>query len=234
MLGNWGREFIKTLSSLADFDSIALNSRTPSLGVLAMFANRLTLFGLIGSLSLCVVAPARAWETFHDTKTVKLPPQKVSLQLSEPSVMIKDRSLRALGASPVVGTLYMPLQTAPLGFGFLNSAPAPAPAPSALDETLQKALESEHYAIKSAGAKAAFEAEVKAHVKLMQKLAPSDVGPDAVPSDIKDKLDAINKRLDSFDARLTSVEKLLLIHDNYLRKQIEQIPPPKGPDMPKQ
>lgn len=184
---------------------------------------------LTGSAAVCALllgrAPAAAWDC-KDSKTVKLPPQRITIETSPPHVGVKERlTSRSVTA---VGTLYMPLQTPVVGFGL--AAPA-APAPSIADSPLNRALEAEQYKIRAAAAQAAFDAEVKALQELRQKLASGAAekgGPTTTDvTAIRQSIDKINESLKILDERMTAVEKLLLVHDNYLRAQVEKKEPPK-------
>jgi hypothetical protein len=125
------------------------------------------------------------------------------------------------------GAVYMP-----------TNAPTPqmvgVPIPPARDEALDRAIEAEQYAIKAEAARAAFKAEVEGRQRLLQKLnSLSSSGPAttaaAIPADIESKLQTINQRLDQIAARLTDVERLLLIHDNYLQELYKTLPPGAAP-----
>jgi len=138
-----------------------------------------------------------------------------------------SRGLR--GARDFAGAVYMP-----------TNAPTPqmvgVPIPAARDEALDRAIEAEQYAIKAEAARAAFRAEVEGRQRLLQKLnslsSSGQTTTAGVPPDIEGKLREINDRLDKIATRITDVERLLLIHDNYLQELYKVIPPGAAPPPP--
>jgi len=127
------------------------------------------------------------------------------------------------------GAVYMP-----------TNAPTPqvvgVPIPAARDEALDRAIEAEQYAIKAEAARAAFRAEVEGRQRLLLKLnslsSSGQTTTAGVPADIESKLRDINDRLDKIATRITDVERLLLIHDNYLQELYKVIPPGATPPPP--
>jgi hypothetical protein len=133
------------------------------------------------------------------------------------------------GARDFAGAVYMPTNAAaPQMVG--------VPIPPARDEALDRAIEAEQYSIKAEAARAAFRAEVEGRQRLLQKLnslsSSGQTTTAAVPADIESKLQTINQRLDQIAARMTDVERLLLIHDNYLQELYKKFPPGGAPTGP--
>jgi len=138
-----------------------------------------------------------------------------------------SRGLR--GARDFAGAVYMPTNAAtPQMIG--------VPMPPPRDEALDRAIEAEQFAIKAEAARAAFKAEVEGRQRLLMKLnslsSSGQTTTAAVPTDIEGKLRDINQRLDQIATRITDVERLLLIHDNYLQELYKVIPPGATPPPP--
>jgi hypothetical protein len=159
---------------------------------------------------LACASNAFAWDC-KDGKTVRLPGQKVVIQTGDPILSHRDRA--ATRGAPTVGTLYMPMQMQMFGIGVATGSES-----RGFDDSITRALESEHHTMKAAAARAAFEAEVKHKQALLAKLsAGSKLESTAA---LEESITKINARLDEMNKRLNSVEQLLVIHDNYIRKSL--------------
>jgi hypothetical protein len=219
---------MKTLSQLAD-ELHVTHKPTTRCGV--TMSSRLLAFGFAGVGALLSTAVAAAHGDC-DTKTVKLPPQKVILETSSPTFGHKDRGYYRSGVVPL-GTLYMPLQLPLAGYGY--GVTAPPPSTSGPDETINKALEAENYKMRAMSARAAFEAEVKHKQDLLKRLSTATSGTGTGTADVSaldDTIKKINDRLDAMNDRMAAVEKLLIVHDNYIQEQLKKTPAPApAPEM---
>lgn len=177
-------------------------------------------FGLV----LCWGAPASAWDLFHghgDTKKVKLPPQHVELQVAQPSIAVRERVTRGVVTTPVIGTLYMPLATPIIPFG-LSGAAAPPTREFVESDPLARAHEAERHLLAHDRARAAFQAESAATQRAMSRMAPPAADSrDAKSCDaeLSRRIQELGDRIDKLNDRLTAVERLLIVHDNYLQQQ---------------
>jgi hypothetical protein len=124
---------------------------------------------------------------------------------------------RAIG-----GPVYVPTNApAPQTMGVV-----PVPIPPARDTAIERAMEAEHHAIQAEAARAAFRAEVEGKQRLLQRLGASyTTQPGTTPADVDSQLRAITDKLDRLATRLTDVERLLLVHDNYLQEMYKTWPP---------
>jgi hypothetical protein len=112
------------------------------------------------------------------------------------------------------------------------SAPQAAMPPLALSlanqvehNPLATAHECELLQLRQERCRAALQAEMEYTKKVLERMGRPgvDSGRDAgVSAEIQQKLNSITASLAQIEGRLTAVEKLLLIHDNYLR---DKIPP---------
>jgi hypothetical protein len=126
----------------------------------------------------------------------------------------KDRGIRG-------GPVYVPTNApAPQPMGI------PVPIPPARDTAIERAIDAEYHAIQAEAARAAFRAEVEGKQRLLQKLStPYTTTAGALPADVESRLQAISDKLDRLATRLTDVERLLLVHDNYLQELYKAWPP---------
>jgi len=127
----------------------------------------------------------------------------------------KDRGVRG------IGSVYVPTNApAPQPMGI------PVPIPPARDSAIERAIDAEYHAIQAEAARAAFRAEVEGKQRLLQKLGtPYATTAGALPADVESRLQAITDKLDRLATRLTDVERLLLVHDNYLQELYKAWPP---------
>ena len=153
-------------------------------------------------------ASARAWEHDGKTKTFRVP-VKVTVKPSDFSATIAARASR-----PFTHTILY--------------APAPLLVSPYTDPSKDRNAETDADRYQKALLEvASFEAKVK----VMQKLTGAAASDRTVDGkDIKQWLEQIDKNLQVIDQRLTAVEKLLLVHDNYLRSNLPKIDEKKGPE----
>jgi hypothetical protein len=171
------------------------------------------------SLGICAfistALPASAWD--KNSRTVRLPGQKVVIQTGEPSVT--TRGIASRGAV-TLGTLYMPLNLPLTGVGGVGDSRGIA------DDSLTKAIEAEQHNMRAASAKAAFKAEIEYKLSILKRL--SSPGSEVTSDDeaISKSIQQINNRLEVLEKQLTAIEHLLIIHDNYLQEKVKKEPLP--------
>jgi hypothetical protein len=170
------------------------------------------------AISFCVAAilatasSAFAWD--KDSRTVRLPGQKVVIQTGDPSVTVRER-VAARSAHFPLNTLFVPMQMPLIGVGVPLTS---GTGSRGFDESISRALEAEHHTMMAASARAAFDAEVKHKQNLLKKLGTESKSESN--ASIEEAIVKINSRLDEMQKRLTAVEQLLVIHDNYIRKSL--------------
>jgi len=135
----------------------------------------------------------------------------------------KHQKASGYTAGNIAAPVYMPM-----------SAPQSAMPPLALSlanqvehNPLATAHECELLQLRQERCRAALQAEMNYTKKVLERITTPGTdaasGP-AVSAEIQQKLNTITNSLAQIEGRLTAVEKLLLIHDNYLR---DKIPPAK-------
>jgi hypothetical protein len=210
--------------------------------------------------------PARAGEFLHnlfhgskgccaETQRITLPAQQVEVVAEQPRVVVREMGVRsihrtaAVGAVPV-GTVYMPMAfqvPAVSMMGAFNSAPVHEVTESA--NPLEVAHRAEVMALRSEQARAELQATVAAHQRVLQRIAagpaPSPNGSD-ISSSVEQRLNQLSSDLTQLTNRVSSVERLLIIHDNVLKTKVggssgtgsPSVPTPSsdsstGPETPK-
>jgi hypothetical protein len=178
-------------------------------------------FSLIACAALAYFpSPSFAWDAWcNNGKTVKLPGQKITIVTGDATV-----GTRSKGA--VVGTTLVPTLYMPLGMPLVNApTPVPAPAPAngiaaTDDPALGAAMAAEHHKLNQARNQAFFNADLQYRNDLSKRLGSSGVAPSSATTDttIANQVQTIITTLKNIDDRLTAVEKMLLVHDNYLKE----------------
>jgi hypothetical protein len=101
------------------------------------------------------------------------------------------------------------------------------------DNPLRTVHAAEVAKLRQARASAAAKAEIEAAQRVLDRLnASSDCSkpqPDACKpqTDLGQRIKLVGEKIDKLADRLNAVEKLSLIHDNYLSKDFQKTPPPK-------
>ena len=159
-----------------------------------------------------------------ETDRVTLPAQLVEIRTSRPQVTIREvaparevaaRSMRhhAVAATPV-GMIYMPVALPQLA-----AFPAVGAAPCHDSNPLTEAHAAETAQLHSEHAKAKLQATIDAHNRVMARITGSKPsGGDQ--SEIQKRLDELKTQLTELNTRVTSVEKLLIIHDNIIQEKL--------------
>jgi hypothetical protein len=157
-----------------------------------------------------------------NTQTIKLPPQQITVESVQPKVAVRDTRLtvgQAIAVPPVVATIFTPLQ---LGVGTTETK---TETRSAL---LTSYHEAEHHLLAVAQARAAQKAELDAadrvHKRLLSSLQDSTDDSCKKPAQDKNCADAdkIAAQLQQINARLTELEKNMIVHDVLLNKLYEK------------
>jgi hypothetical protein len=92
---------------------------------------------------------------------------------------------------------------------------------------LATAHEAELHQLRAERAKAALQAEIAYAQRVLGRLGtnPTETGPGVKGTDVadlKDQVQKLNASIQLLDSRLTGVEKLLLIHDNYIAPRAKE------------
>jgi hypothetical protein len=166
--------------------------------------------------------------------TVKLPAQRVVVETAAPRVSVQQTQV-SRGVAPAIGTVYMPVSLPVTGRG---TAPTQGEAPPPEDNPLRAVHAAELAQLRQAMARAMAKAEIEAAQRVLDRLNAADcpkpqVEPTKPPPDLKDRIKEVGDRIDKIADRIDAIEKLSLIHDNYLQKEIQKANPPKPSDTPK-
>jgi hypothetical protein len=163
-----------------------------------------------------------------DTQTVKLPAQQVEVERAAPRITVTDTTRVSRAAYPAIGTIYMPMAV-PLA-GFATGRDFESTRDEEYD-ALRTAHMAERAKLRHDQARSALNAEVEAKKRVLERLGTPDSTP--APSDLNDRINKISDKIDKLTDRVSSLEKLVLIHDNYLREQIKNLPHPETTPAPK-
>lgn len=182
-----------------------------------------------------------------ETTRVTLPARQVEVVTEQPRVVVREMTparevaARCLhrtavtamvpAAAPVaIGTVYMPVslphvQTVPL----VGAAPCREVTEG---NPLEAAHQAEVLALQSDHARARLAATIEAQNRVMARLtggrAAVGVGSSDPGADILQKLSDLQGKLNQLNDRVTSVEKLLVIHDEVIRQKVLGVPPSAG------
>jgi hypothetical protein len=198
--------------------------------------------------------PLWAGDLFHkhcaETQRVTLPSQQVEVTRETPRVVVREVSparevvsrtvkhrAAEVGVVPI-GTVYLPMAM-PM---FPAALPA-APASREIYETrelesnpLEAAHRAELAALRSERARRELEVTMEAHQRVLQRIAapsPSSraLSDSASTAAIEKRLNDLSGEIQKLNDRVTSVEKLLLYHDNLLTQNPASRAAP-GPGLP--
>src|SRR5207249_912484 len=137
---------------------------------------------------------------------------------------------RARGVvAPVIGTVYMPIT----GIGTAPAARDVSTTTVVEDNPLRLVHAAELAQLRNARARAAAKADIEAALRVLERLAdcgkpPAD-GPQP-PTELAQKIKAVSEKIDQIGDRLDAVEKLALIHENYIRSDRDKRDPMKPMD----
>jgi hypothetical protein len=190
-------------------------------------------WGRSAALSFVLVwglaSPVRAGHLFHgchadgcDT-TVNLPPQRVTVEAAPARVSVQETMQVSRGfVAPVMGAVYMPVAMPVMGFGV--GVTGGAADTSAEDNPLRSVHAAELAQMRHTRAHAAARAEVEAAARVLARSAPADAATlkGTASTDLDQRIKDLSATIDKFADRLSAVERLTLIHDNYLRDLIQK------------
>lgn len=202
--------------------------------------------GRVAALCLALLPATASAGDFHwpklcqdkkscDTDRVTLPAQQVEIRTSRPQVTIREvsparevaaRTFKHHGVSAVpIGTIYLPV-----ALPHLAAFPAVGAAPCIEANPLSEAHAAETAQLHSDHARAKLQATIDAHNRVMSRIAAgsrvSSSGGDQ--SDIQKRLEELKGQLTELNTRVTSVEKLLIIHDNIIQEKLLATTPDKN------
>jgi hypothetical protein len=172
-----------------------------------------------------------------NSQAIQLPAQRVLVETAPPRVTVRETTRPSRSTLPVVGTIFMPMAM-PLAMP-LAQCGGGRDMESFREEDanpLRSAQMAELYALRHEQARAAFRAEVEAKQRILQRMTAGRQTDSSSgdTSALETRLKEIDGRIQQLADRIGAVEKLLVIHDNYLRGQMQQkselIPRPKDQD----
>lgn len=183
-------------------------------------------FGLLSSLT----PSARGGNLFGCSSggcetTVNIPPQRVVLETSAPRVSVQDTCRPARGPlPPVVGMVYMPMAFPVGGFGI--GLPGGPDVTREEDTSLRTAFEAQAHMLRYDKARASLDAEIAHKRSILSRMSvPMATAETSGSSDLNSKISALTEKIDKLNERLTNLEKLVIIHDNYLKEKIQKDKP---------
>jgi len=161
-------------------------------------------------------------DTGCNAQVVKLPPQQIAVESVQPRVVVRESRLQVAPAfqvapAPVVATIFTPV-TLPLP-GALTAADTRIEEHSA---ALLATHEAEHHVLAVAKARAAQKMDLEYTNRVHQRMlaALQDVADDSAAKVQVDKTSKaeIQAQLTSIANRITELEKLVILHDEVLKK----------------
>jgi hypothetical protein len=126
------------------------------------------------------------------------------------------------GAFPaVIGTVYMPMAFPAVGAIGTREADV-----STVDDynPLRTAHEAEYYQFRHEKARAALRAEMDAKQRVLSRMGTATPSDSTTCTDLDKRITDLKTSIDKLNDRLTSVEKLVLIHDAYLKELQKKMP----------
>lgn len=165
---------------------------------------------------------------------VKLPGQEIVIQPARPNVIVNEsvavnrgRSRGFIAAPPVVATIYTPSTFSLPPIGFVEE-PRGFSAPRGLCDSSREMLDAAYQSIEMEHNFRLLQARQLAEQQTMRNLASQmtrtlrqasefnvvDNGASKITSD------EISKKLTELTNRIANLEKMVLIHDNYIRSQV--------------
>ncbi|MBI1916604.1 MAG: hypothetical protein HYS12_17995 [Planctomycetes bacterium] len=157
-----------------------------------------------------------------NAEVVKLPAQQVTVEATRPQVTVHERVARysrvAAPVAPVVATVYTPaLVSLPVAASLVESSPATF-RESTGASLLRAAHEMEFQHMEVEKLRAAHQAEMQATNRVYARLRTSLSQAGDTPTPASN--DAILAQLKDLNDRLTSLEKLVYTHDNFIKKKL--------------
>ncbi len=146
-----------------------------------------------------------------------------------PRVVTRD-TVRLGRSLPVIGTIYTPMAAMPLGVAAgreISVERGDDGDSSRMGGTgaLHSAQVAEIAALRQAQSRAALKEEIDFAQRIYDRLGTSSAStPSTMPSD---QLQALTAKIDKLAERVAAIEKMVLIHDNVLKSQVENIQAPK-------
>ncbi len=201
----------------------------------------------LGLALLCGLTPAAlAGELFKKgygdcrETAVQLPAQRVVVQTAAPRVTVQEAKLTRGVAVPAIGTIYMPLAMPTGGVGVAGATHRDVEAPPAPINPLRSIHAAELARLEYQRACALAKAELEAAQRAFDRTAlcaeelkpPTTTTTTATPtSDAAKRIQDLATRVDKLVERISAVEQLKLIHDNYLRQELKkaEAAPANGP-----
>jgi len=173
-----------------------------------------------------------------DTTRVVIPSRQVEVVNERPQVIVRDspsreivtRTLRhqTLAAPLAIGTIYMPMALPTVGAFPMFGVPQPAVRETV--ETVPNHLESLHRAevaqfqanLHAEKARAELNVTLAAQQRVAARLGAGPVAPESgkCESSVEKKLAELTSQMKEMNDRVTSIERLLLIHDNIIRDKV--------------
>jgi hypothetical protein len=176
---------------------------------------------------------AQAWELFGrcnkgscDT-TVCLPQQRVVVETAAPRVSVQETTRVARGVAPaMIGTVYMPMAFPVAGFAGIAGREVVDVNRDEDVNPLRVGHEAELQKLRYDEALARLKTHIEAKQRVLARMSSSTTCQDATtPSgDLEKRINELKDKIDRLTDRLSSVERLVIIHDRYIREQI----PPKA------
>jgi hypothetical protein len=169
---------------------------------------------------------------------VQLPAQRVVVQTAAPRVTVQEAKLTRGVAVPAIGTIYMPLAMPTGGVGVAGAThrdvETPPPPVNPLRSIHAAELARLEYQRACALAKAELEAAQRAFDRTAlcaEELKPpttTTTTTTTTTSDAAKRIQDLATRVDKLMERISAVEQLKLIHDNYLREDLKKSEPAPG------
>lgn len=164
---------------------------------------------------------------------VQLPAQRVIVEQPVPRVAVQESYQVSRGVGvPVLGAVYMPMAfpIMGLGVGVAGTAQREVVDTAAEHNPLRSVHAAELAHLHHERARAIANAEVRAASRALERSAPGATPTREVSPDLDKQIKDLADRIDKLTERVSAVEKLTLIHDNYLREKIkkEQKPAANG------
>jgi hypothetical protein len=165
--------------------------------------------------------------------TVTLPAQRVVVETTAPRVAIEETVRPSRGViAPFAGNFFVPMAFPVQTFGVVAAGQSDGDT-TQQDHMLKGIHAAEVAGSRHAKALAAARSDVEYAKRVLDRsVTPSDVNRsttttrDAASDQLDQSIKALNDKVDKLADRVNAVEKLILIHDNYLRDKIANPPKP--------
>ena len=179
------------------------------------------------------------FDKYCDSTRVVIPSRQVEVVHERPQVIVRETPARevvtrtvrhqSVAAPLAIGTVYMPMAMPMLGVPACGlHQPAAEAAPHNPLESFHKAELAQHMAeLHAERARAELNATLAAQKRVAARLGAGAGNCD--PSSVEKKLTELTSQMKEINDRVTSLERLLLIHDNIIRDKVLSATPISNP-----